>query len=105
MSIIPIPIAGVFNKGAEVLSTGVTEFKSEFTTQLPSLITSGLILVVSLSWNDSIQGLINYYIPEKYKGVHNAWFKILYSAILTIVIVIIIIILTHIGKHTKELIK
>lgn len=75
-----------------------TSFSHDLKTQIPSLITGALIIVASLAWNDAITSLINNYIPQKYQNAHNAWFKVLYALVLTIIIVFI---MTEITSLTK----
>jgi hypothetical protein len=56
---------------------------------MPSIIITSLTLTASLAWNDAIQTLINYLIPEKYRGKANVWAKLIYVVCLTIIIIII----------------
>jgi diacylglycerol kinase len=70
----------------------VTGTKSGFSTNLKNqinlsiLIVGAISLIVSLAWNSAITSLIDYYVPQKYANSKNAWYKVLYALILTIVI-------------------
>ena len=54
--------------------------------QMSTLIFGALAVTVSLAWSNAINALIDYYIPEKYANNKNAWFKVLFAFILTIII-------------------
>ena len=69
--------------------------KKNLSTRLPEIIIGSLTLVAALAWNDAFQSLINYYVPEKYKGKSNVWVKLLYSLALTIVIIIVISVILY----------
>jgi hypothetical protein len=58
-------------------------------SQLPTIIIGALTVTAGLAWNDAISSLINVYVPPEYRKSNNAWFKILYAFVLTIVLVII----------------
>ena len=73
-------------------SSGITE---NLRKKLPTIIIGSLSLVVGLSWNNAFQALIDQYTPDKYKNDNNAWIKIVYSTILTIIIVFVISIILH----------
>lgn len=70
----------------------VTGSKSGFSSNLKNqinisiLIVGAISLIVSLAWNSAITSLIDYYVPQKYANSKNAWYKVLYAFILTIVI-------------------
>lgn len=66
------------------------DVKENMAKKLPTIIIGSLSLVAGLAWNDGFSSLINQYVPEKYKGKDNAWFKIIYAFVLTIFIVIAI---------------
>jgi len=58
-------------------------------SRLPMIIIGSLTLIASLSWNDAFQSLINQYVPEEYRGTKNAWVKVLYAFVLTLVIIMV----------------
>lgn len=68
-------------------------------SKLPTIIIGSLTLVASLSWNDAFQSLINQYVPEEYRGTKNAWIKVLYAFVLTLVIIVV---MSAILKYVPE---
>lgn len=77
------------------------EFKSNVATKLPTIIIASLTLVAGLAWNDGFQAIIDQYVPEKYQKSHNAWFKILYAFLLTLIIVIVITIILMVSPNVN----
>jgi len=67
-----------------------THVSNNIQKQLPAIIVGSLTLTASLAWNDSFKALIDQYVPDQYKNGKNAWFKMLYAFILTLVIVLVI---------------
>lgn len=67
-----------------------TNLAKDVKTKMPTIIVGSLTLIASLAWNDAFKGLIDYYVPEKYKAGTNAWFKIVYAFFLSTIIIIII---------------
>lgn len=66
------------------------DIKDNMQKKLPTIIIGSLTLIAGLAWNEAFTALINQYVPEKYKNGKNAWFKILYAFILTLIIIIAI---------------
>jgi hypothetical protein len=64
--------------------------QNNLSNRMPSIIITSLTLTAGLAWNDAIQSVINYYIPEDRKKQMNIWMKLLYVICLTIVIIMII---------------
>lgn len=54
--------------------------------EISALITGSLALVVGLAWNNAVVALIDEYIPQKYANSKNAWIKLLYAIMLTLVV-------------------
>ena len=48
------------------------------------LIASAVVIVISLAWDNAITSLINQYIPQEYANSKNAWIKVAYAVVLTI---------------------
>lgn len=48
------------------------------------LIASAVVIVISLAWDSAITSLINQYIPQEYANSKNAWIKVVYAVVLTI---------------------
>ena len=48
------------------------------------LIASAVVIVISLAWDSAITSLINQYIPQEYANSKNAWIKVAYAVVLTI---------------------
>jgi uncharacterized membrane protein YdbT with pleckstrin-like domain len=68
---------------------------STFDTQanqisIPLLIIGGIGVTIGLAWNNAISALIDNYIPQDYANSKNAWVKVVYAVILTIIISIAI---------------
>ncbi len=78
-----------------------SEIKVDLTKTFPTIIIGALTVVAGLAWNDAIQSLINYYVPEQDRGSGNAWVKILYALILTIGILILISTINIVTKKFK----
>jgi len=85
----------VTERGTEIAGTTTTFVKGNVAKYLPSIIIGSLTLVAGLSWNSAFESLINSYVPAESLKTHNAWFKILYAFILSIIIVIAIAALTY----------
>ncbi len=67
-----------------------SEIQNNLKNRMPTIIIGSLSLIAGLAWNDAFKALIDQYIPEKYKNKTNAWFKMLYAFILTVIIIIVI---------------
>jgi len=48
-----------------------------------SLVAGAIVITLSLAWNNAITALINKYIPEQYADSNNAWVKLAYALVLT----------------------
>lgn len=73
-------------------------------SRMPAIIITSLTLTAGLAWNDAIQSVINYYVPEDHKKSMNIWMKLLYVICLTIVIIIIITMLIRIeGDNSTKI--
>jgi uncharacterized membrane protein YidH (DUF202 family) len=66
-----------------------TKITKTIKSKIPAIIVGSLAFVAGLAWNEAIKGLIDYYAPNQYKNSKNAWIKVIYALILTIVIAII----------------
>lgn len=62
---------------------------------MPTFIVSALLLLVAGAWNTTIQTTIDTYIPLSETNKRNAWAKILYAFVLSVVIVIIIALINY----------
>lgn len=80
-------------------SIKLPRMKNSIESKMPSIIISSLTIVAGLAWNDAIQSIINYYVPEKYRGQANVWTKLIYVIILTIIIIILIDVLIRLEKN------
>jgi hypothetical protein len=78
------------SEDAPIIGFMPTKVSSNIQKQMPTIIVGSLTLMASLAWNDSFKALIDQYVPDQYKNSKNAWFKVLYSFILTSVIIIVI---------------
>lgn len=85
----------IAKKGTEIADSTSEFFKGNLSKYLPSIIIGSLTLVAGLSWNSAFESLINNYVPQDKLLKYNAWFKILYALILSIIIVIAIGIITY----------
>jgi hypothetical protein len=90
------------DKGTKVVGTLVTtaDTSAHFLTDniykyLPTFIVAALMLLVSSSWNSSLQSAIDYYVPADTRKKYNAWAKVGYSCVLSIVIVIVIAVISY----------
>lgn len=72
-----------------VYATG-TFIGTNLKTRLPIIVIGSLTLIATLNWNQSINALIDQYVPPNYSKATNTKMKFLYTFILTIVIIIII---------------
>lgn len=68
----------------------LTKLQDGLSKRLPAIIITSLTLTAGLAWNDVIQSIINYYVPENKKQEMNVWAKLMYVIILSIVIIMII---------------
>ena len=57
--------------------------------RLPLILIASLTLIATLAWNEAFKSLIDQYIPEKYRSTSNAWVKVLYAFILTLIIIMV----------------
>jgi len=48
------------------------------------LVTGAIVFTLSLAWNNAIAAIINKYVPEEYAESNNAWIKVAYALVLTI---------------------
>jgi len=55
--------------------------------KISALLFASVMIVISLAWSNAITALIDYYIPQKYAKSSNAWFKVLYALILTLIVI------------------
>jgi hypothetical protein len=68
----------------------LSKLQDSLSKRLPAIIITSLTLTAGLAWNDVIQLIINYYVPENKKQEMNVWAKLMYVIILSIIIIIII---------------
>lgn len=84
----------MFTPNIEYIASPILQSTSEIhnnvKTRMPTIIIGSLTLIAGLAWNDAFKALIDYYVPEKYKNKTNAWFKLFYAFILTVIIIIAI---------------
>lgn len=52
--------------------------------KVTTLFAGAMMVTISLAWDNAITSLINQYIPEKYSDSKNAWFKLFYAVIVTL---------------------
>lgn len=52
--------------------------------KLSALAAGAIMITVSLAWDNAITALINQYIPEQYANSKNAWIKLIYAIVLTV---------------------
>jgi hypothetical protein len=57
---------------------------------LTALVMGAVMIVISLAWSNAITALIDNYVPQKYANSKNAWYKVVYALLLTIVATIIV---------------
>ncbi len=81
----------------------IDELQVSLSKRLPAIIISALTLTAGLAWNDAIQSVINYYVPEDRKQAMNIWIKLIYVIILSIVIILLIEYLVRIENGDKPL--
>lgn len=62
---------------------------------MPTFIVSALLLLVAGAWNTTIQTTIDNYVPVSTRNKYNAWTKIVYAFVLSVVIVIIIALINY----------
>jgi hypothetical protein len=55
---------------------------------LPAIIIGSLTIVAGLAWNNAFIAIINQYIPADNQT--NAWFKVVYAFVLTMIIIVVI---------------
>jgi hypothetical protein len=80
----------------------LTKLQDGLSKRLPAIIITSLTLTAGLAWNDVIQSIINYYVPENKKQEMNVWAKLMYVIILSIVIIIIIGVLVRFDSHNTS---
>lgn len=51
--------------------------------KVKALVSGAIVISLSLAWNNAITALINKYIPEQYADSNNAWIKLGYALVLT----------------------
>jgi hypothetical protein len=73
--------------------------KHEVRNKTVGYIVTALGLVAGLAWNDAIKSLIEYYFPLTDQ---NVWAKVIYAAILTLIIVFISVYLVRIMKKQED---
>lgn len=78
------------------------EITVEMADRLPTLIIGALTLVAALAWNDSIKTLIDYYLPPSTLGLGNAWAKILYAIIVSLIVIVFISIVVSVSLQIKK---
>ena len=66
---------------------GVTDSQKN-QLQFSVLIVGAVGLTVGLAWSNAINSLINTYFPET-SSLSNAWYKLAYAAVLTVVVGVI----------------
>jgi hypothetical protein len=88
-------IADKFNVGNIVGTVEKTSYviTSNLRDKMPSIVTTSLLLIASLTLNDAFTSLINQYVPPQYRSADNVKVKFVYALVLTIVIIIIISVL------------
>jgi hypothetical protein len=57
--------------------------------ETPYILVGSLILIAGLAWNEAFKTLIDYIAPASLTSRH-VWYKIIYAALLTVVIVFVI---------------
>ena len=82
------------------IPTGTTNTIKE---KVPLIMIASLTLIATLAWNEAFKSLIDQYIPEEYKNTSNAWFKVLYAFVLTLVIVIVMSFILHFSNGVSTL--
>lgn len=65
--------------------------------QLPIIIMGSLSLMASLAWNEAIKSIIDYYYPNTINK-DNYMSKVVYAAILSVIIILVIFIITKYFK-------
>ena len=80
----------------------LTKLQDGLSKRLPAIIITSLTLTAGLAWNDVIQSIINYYVPENKKQEMNVWAKLMYVIILSIVIIIIIGVLVRFDSASNS---
>lgn len=78
------------------------DIKANISKQLPTIMIGSLTLIAGLAWNEAFQKLINYYVPEKYRGKDNVWFKVCYAFILTVTIIIVITVILKFSSKENQ---
>jgi cellobiose-specific phosphotransferase system component IIC len=92
----------VAERGSEIAEKTTKLVQSNMSKYLPSIVIGSLTLVAGLSWNSAFESLINSYVPQDTVKAYNAWFKMLYAFILTIIIVIAIAGITYYLPEQKK---
>jgi len=97
----------VINKMAKIkkkIREEINGVRNEVKKRTVGYIATALGLVAGLAWNDAIKSLIEYYFPLSGQSV---WAKVIYAALLTIIIVLISVYLTRlfIKEEKKNIIE
>lgn len=87
----------------DIIPTGVTSHivtsYNQYQTVLFASIATGIVLLVSLAWNDVVQTIINNYYPQRDNSVIG---KLQYAFIVTFIVVILQIYILPYFTNTKE---
>lgn len=62
---------------------------------IPTLIINAFSFVIALSWNSSIQSLVDYYFPTDIGYSKNVWIKVFTTLFMTILIIFLIVFLSN----------
>jgi hypothetical protein len=81
------------------IKEGIYGMRQEVKTRTAGYVATALGLVAGLAWNDAIKSLIEYYLPL---SGQNVWAKLIYAAILTIVVVLVSAYLTRLFMKDEE---
>jgi len=80
-------------------------FTTEFKERVPTIITASLTLTAALAWNDAIKTLIDTYVPQYLRAKENAFIKLLYAFIITIIIIMVISVLLSFSIAQEKKLK
>lgn len=73
--------------------------KKEIRRQILSYMTAAFGIVAGFAWNEAIKSLIEYFIPPSSNAV---WAKLIYAAVLTVVVVFATIVITRVFAKRDE---
>lgn len=76
-------------------------FRSEFTTQLVTLSTSGFGFVAALAWNDTIQAFVNKFVEPRIPG-SGLISKFIYALLITLLAVLITFQLSRLAARFQQ---